>query len=158
MIVIIEKHNSAIVSIHSNGKFRTIAAFTAGLVSDTSPAFSSFGDEALGREVFARVYGDTADRVAGGLERLHPALKAWTHRFAYGTVLARGGLTLLERELLAVSILTALGDLDDPLLGHMRAAIRLGATARDVAAAVAAVPHALGEAKRDAARRLLDRL
>ena len=82
----------------------------------------------------------------------------WIQAFAYGKVLARPVLTLLERELLAVSILTALGHLEGPLLGHMRACVRLGATPDDVAAAVAAVPHALGEANRDAAKALLTRL
>ncbi len=90
---------------------RTIAAFTANdeLVSDTDSPFHPFGEEETGRATFADVYGDTAERVARGLERLHPELRRWTHRFAYGTVLARPVLSLLERELLAVSILTALG-------------------------------------------------
>ena len=64
----------------------------------------------------------------------------WIQAFAYGKVLARPVLTLLERELLAVSILTALGHLEGPLLGHMRACVRLGATPDDVAAALPRCP------------------
>ena len=60
--------------------------------------------------------------------------------------------------LLAVSILTALGNCDDPLLGHMRAAVRLGQSPERVAGAVAVVPLSAGDGKRAAARALLARM
>ncbi len=108
---------------------RAIAAFrvAASKLADV-PRGVPAGPRPSGREVFEQVYGETAARVREGLERLDPALARWTEAFAYGEVLARPGLTLLEREILAVQILTAMGHLDDPLLGHLRAALRLGAT------------------------------
>ena len=117
------------------------------------------GQAARGAEVFGRVYGETAAAVRAGLERLDPRLAAWTLEFAYGRVLRReGALSLLERELLAVSTLTALGGLSDPLLGHMRAALRLGATPALVHAAVQVVPASVGEGRRASAKALLERL
>lgn len=113
----------------------------------------------IGRDVFERVYGDTTERVLAGLEARDPVLARWTIENAYGRVLCReGALRLLERELLAVSILTAMGGLEAPLLGHMRAVVRLGGTVDEVRAAVQVVPAALGEVNRDAARRLIERL
>ena len=115
--------------------------------------------EARGRRVFRAVYGETADAVLGRLQALDPVLARWTIEHAYGRVLAREGvLTLCERELLAVSVLTALGRLEDPLLGHMRAALRVGATREQVAGAVAVVPASVGEARKAAARGLLGRV
>jgi len=112
-----------------------------------------------GSALFDRVYGPTAREVRRALGSSHPALEAWTLRFAYGVVLSRAGTLDLEtRELLAVAILTALGDLPDPLLGHMRACLRVGTTAEEVAAAVDAVPASIGESRRAAARSLLARL
>jgi 4-carboxymuconolactone decarboxylase len=112
-----------------------------------------------GPALFERVYGPSAPEVRRALRSAHPALEAWTLRFAYGEALARpDALDLRARELLAVAILTALGDLPDPLLGHMRACLRVGASAEVVAAAVEAVPPSLGEARRAAARSLLARL
>src|SRR5439155_26057054 len=102
--------------------------------------------------------GETADRVAAALSTLHPLLPAWTKEFAYGRVLSRPGLSLVERELLAVAILTALGGADDALLGHMRAAVRLGADRDAVAGAVSVVPPSAGTGKRAVARALLSRL
>ncbi len=138
---------------------RAITAFGAVRALLGAPQDAGGGTEEDGPTIFERVYGDTTPTVRAGLESLHPQLAAWTLEHAYGGVLARAGvLTLLERELLAVSILTALGGLADPLLGHMRAAKRLGASADDVAAAVQVVPVSVGAGKREAARALLERL
>jgi 4-carboxymuconolactone decarboxylase len=139
---------------------RALAALHAArLAPATDDAEAAAGQrDALGRLAFEGVYGETAERVLAGLHALDPRLPAWTLEHAYGRVLARPGLPLLERELLAVSLLTGLGGLDDPLLGHMRGARRLGASAADVAAMVDAVPLELGEGRRLAARALLSRL
>ena len=122
-------------------------------------ADSGEGRATRGWDVFEAVYGETATAVGAGLEALDPVLKRWTLEHAYGRVLARDSyLTLLERELLAVSTLTALGGLEDPLLGHMRACRRLGASRAQVAGAVHAVPASCGEGRRAAAETLLGRL
>src|SRR5688500_13579380 len=108
---------------------RALAAFAAAALapadgpSDDVPAADRVE---RGRAAFARVYGPTAERVLAGLGALDPRLPGWTLEHAYGRVLSRPGLALSDRELLAVSLLTALGDLDEPLLGHMRGAVRLG--------------------------------
>ncbi len=139
---------------------RAIAAWTRlrPLLGDPPPREEVVEPIAPGYEVFDAVYGEAASGIRERLRGLHPELERWTLAFAYGRVLARPPLTLLERELLAVAILTALGRLEAPLLGHMRAARRLGASAEDVAAAIQAVPVSLGPGRREAARALLARL
>ncbi len=57
-----------------------------------------------------------------------------------------------------MALLTALGRADDALLGHMRAAVRLGASPHAVAGAIAVVPPSCGPGRRAAARALLARL
>ncbi len=145
------------------GHPRALAAFAAaGLAPDLRPGAadeaSASARAVRGRAAFEAVYGASAPRVLEGLSALDPRLPAWTLEHAYGRVLARPGLALRERELLAVAMLTALGGLADPLLGHMRGALRLGASPAQVAAAVECVPAALGEERRAAARALLARL
>jgi len=142
---------------------RALAAFAAALLEpDPRPgaaAEASAGSRAArGRAAFDAVYGARAPRVLEGLKALDPCLPAWTLEHAYGRVLARPGLAPRERELLAVSILTALGGLDDPLLGHMRGALRLGARPEQIAAGIECVPADLGEERRAAARALLTRV
>ncbi len=144
---------------------RTLAAFTVLRSVDSHVASQAIGDVARGeraeqgRGVFERVYGDRADAILETIRTLHPTLPAWILEDAYGRVLAReGGLSLVERELLAVSVLGSLGSLEAPLLGHMRAAVRLGASKDDVADAVTCIPLTLGPERSRAARKLLLRV
>jgi 4-carboxymuconolactone decarboxylase len=141
---------------------RALAAFAAArpALGATGPAVEAPPSSwsADGPAAFGSVYGETSERVRAGLASLHPLLPAWTLEFAYGRVLARPALDLAVRELLAVSILTAMGRADDALLGHMRAAVRLGASRDAVAGAVAVVPASAGAGRRAAARERLERL
>ena len=142
---------------------RALSTFAAaGLSAPAGPGVAVEAPVAeratLGRAAFDAVYGVGAPRVLAGLAALDPLLPAWTLEHAYGRVLARDGLALRDRELLAVALLSAMGGLDDPLLGHMRGALRLGARPSQIAAQVACVPAEAGEARRGAARSLLGRL
>lgn len=138
------------------------ALAAAGLrVADAPEAAPDLpGDQraAAGRAAFEAVYGETATRVREGLRQLDPLLPAWTEEFAYGRVLARPELALAEREVLAVAVLSALGGLPDPLLGHMRGAARLGVAPAELATLLAGLPGSVPAAARAEAQALLARL
>lgn len=87
-----------------------------------------------GDEVFRRVYAEDADRVLKKLRALHPDFARFVLRDAYGQVLGRPFLPLVERELMAVAMLAAL-DLPAQLRAHERGALRAGATPEEVRAA-----------------------
>ena len=145
------------------GHPRALAAFAAARpalgAADPAAAREAPRDAfpAAGEAAFATVYGESASRVRAGLAALHPLLVPWTIEHAYGRVLARPGLAAPVRELLGVSILTALGGQDDALLGHARAALRLGVPRSHVDGAVAVVPHSAGDGKRASARAVVAR-
>ncbi|MHC4937689.1 MAG: carboxymuconolactone decarboxylase family protein [Planctomycetota bacterium] len=80
-----------------------------------------------GRETFEKVYGKHARTVLGMLEALHPDFARYVIHDAYGQVLGRPFLPLVERELLAVAMLSALG-LPDQLKAHVRGAKAAGAS------------------------------
>jgi 4-carboxymuconolactone decarboxylase len=88
-----------------------------------------------GLALFRRVYGPDADRVLGAIGRRHPEFRDWIVADAYGKVLGRPGLSAAERECLAVALLATL-DLPRQQVGHVRGALRCGASAADVAAAL----------------------
>ena len=114
---------------------------------------------AAGRAVFGAVYGEGAPAVLASLEALAPGFSNWVLSGAYARVLARPGLSLRERELLAVAALALMG-LSAPLAGHLRGALRNGsspAEARDIlstsrALASAASPDAVELIDRTLAR------
>jgi 4-carboxymuconolactone decarboxylase len=90
-----------------------------------------------GEQLFRHVYGESAEAVIARLESLAPGYAGWVLEDAYGRVLSRPGLAPRERELLTI---TALAALRCPLQleSHVRGARRVGATAAEVAAAIAA--------------------
>lgn len=111
---------------------------------------------ARGRALFDRVYGPDAERVRTRLRGLDPLLTAWVLEDAYGRVLARGGLSPAARERLAVVFLAAQG-LRNQLPGHVRGALRCGATADEVAASLDAASAWIGADDLDLARTTLVR-
>jgi len=88
-----------------------------------------------GQELFGRIYGVNADAVRARLRALHAEFADWIFGHAYGRVLARPGLAARQRELLALSALSVLGQ-DRQLASHVRGAILCGATPDEVFRAI----------------------
>lgn len=89
---------------------------------------------ARGERLCARVYGPDYARLRTFMRGLAPELDAWMIEDGYGRTLSRPGLSVPERELVTVAALAALG-WERQLEAHRRGAVRVGAAARDVAAA-----------------------
>ena len=90
-------------------------------------------DRERGRALFERIYGEHSERVLGTLEHALPGYSRWILEHAYGRVLARSGISAVQRELLAVAALDAL-DCPDQRASHVRGALRLGASEAQVEA------------------------
>ena len=145
-------HAAALQVVPFAGFPRAIEALgqlaAAGLPAGAAPAPPATAESArAGRAVFDAIYGAQAESVLAGLQRLAPGFGDWVLQGAYARVLAGPGLTLRERELLAVAAL-ALMSQPAPLESHLRGALRNGssvAEATDILATVAvlAAPAAL---------------
>ena len=85
--------------------------------------------EALCRRIYGPVYGKMIARMRG----FHPDLADWILEDGYGKVLSRPGLTIRERELIVVAVLSALR-LPLQRESHVRGARRVGASEGEVAA------------------------
>lgn len=79
----------------------------------------------------AAIWGEQQQRIEAALFAADPDLAALIGRVAYDEVFTRPGLSLRSRELLAVALLTALGSVDE-LPTHLRGALRLGASERQL--------------------------
>lgn len=91
-----------------------------------------------GREMFEGVYGRHTERVLEMLRGHHPDLASFVLEAAYGRVLSRGGISAVERELVACAALGILGQ-ERQLTSHALGAQRFGATREQVLDVVAAV-------------------
>ncbi len=96
-----------------------------------------------GAALCRRVYGPAYDKLLPAVGALHPDLAVWMVEHGYGRVLARRGLGVVERELVTVAALAALG-WERQLVSHVlgarrvragdaavRTALALGATQAD---------------------------
>lgn len=81
-----------------------------------------------GRELVAAVNGTTGEAIVDGLGDLG----RYIVEFAYGDVYSRPGLSLRDRALITVGVLTALGNCEPQLDVHLRSAVRVGLTAAEL--------------------------
>jgi alkylhydroperoxidase/carboxymuconolactone decarboxylase family protein YurZ len=86
-----------------------------------------------GEALCRRIYGPVYDRMIARMAGFHPDLAEWILADGYGRVLSRPGLPIRDRELIVVAVLSALR-LPKQLESHVRGAMRVGASAKDVAA------------------------
>lgn len=104
----------------------------------------------------AAIWGAQAERIGEALLAADPDLGALIKGVAYDGVFARPGLDLATRELLAVALLTAEGGVSE-LPTHLRGALRLGATERQVRETIIHAAMFVGFPKALAAMRALRR-
>lgn len=72
------------------------------------------------------IYGNKYDKLISNVKSFSPELAEWLIVEGYGKVLGRKGLSLMEREVCIVSILSAL-KFKDQLYSHINGAIRVKA-------------------------------
>ncbi len=84
-----------------------------------------------GARVLRAVYGEQHEALRRNVRHLHPEMERWMVTEGYGKVLGREGLSLVERELNVVALLTVLRT-PVQLYSHLRGALAVGARAENV--------------------------
>jgi 4-carboxymuconolactone decarboxylase len=111
-----------------------------------------------GEALCRRVYGPAYAKLLPAVRALHPDLATWMVEHGYGRVLSRPGLNARDRELVTVAALGALG-WERQLVSHLLGALRVGASPREVEAALLCGLRVAGDAAvesgMDAWRRVL---
>jgi 4-carboxymuconolactone decarboxylase len=72
------------------------------------------------------------------MKNLHPDLTDWMIQDGYGKVLSRNGLSLVERELISVAMLAALG-WERQLRSHVVGSVNVGSSRKDVTAVLRSI-------------------
>ena len=100
------------------------------------------------------IWGAQRGRIGAALAAADPDLADLVERVAYAEVFARGGLDLATRELLAVALLTGAGAVTE-LPTHLRGALRVGASERQLRETIIHAAMFVGFPKSLAAMRAL---
>ncbi|HMU43872.1 MAG TPA: carboxymuconolactone decarboxylase family protein [Ignavibacteriaceae bacterium] len=84
-----------------------------------------------GKHTSQKIYGKNLEKLISNVKILSPDLSEWFILEGYGKVLSRKNLSLKDRELQIISMLTSLR-YEDQLLSHIIGALRNGATFLEV--------------------------
>ena len=102
-----------------------------------------------GLKRLAEVDGEAGQRVIDSLADISPDLGRYIVEFGFGEIYSRPGLSLQQRELATVAMLTALGNAQPQLKVHIAAALNVGLSREEIvetiiqAAVYAGFPAAL---------------
>lgn len=104
-----------------------------------------------GRLLLERVYGNQTEKLLANLRSFHPELPGWVVRDVYGKIYSRKGLTLRERELCNVIVLSFQG-FEKQLNAHIRGVQRAGMRLADLRKALYLAMRVTGRRKLRAVR------
>lgn len=107
-----------------------------------------------GERLCRRIYGFSFGPLLRNMKRLHPALAEGIIEEGYGRVLSRPGLSLRQRELILVPLLASQSAWRQ-LSGHVRGAVRAGASPAELRRILRTVGNLLGR-RIDRALRYVD--
>ncbi len=82
-----------------------------------------------------KIYGEKQKKLLSNISKFSPELSDWLLVEGYGKVLSRNGLSLIERELSIITVLSAL-KFDLQLYSHINGAYKLGASINDITLAI----------------------
>jgi 4-carboxymuconolactone decarboxylase len=85
-----------------------------------------------GREMLAQVDGEAGVEVVERLAKDFPDFAGYVLEYPFGDIYARPGLGLREREIAVVAALTAMGNAAPQLRVHLKAALHVGCTPREI--------------------------
>jgi len=102
-----------------------------------------------GRDILTRVYGKQTEKLVFRLEELETGLGRRITEDAYGTIMARPGLHLSEREVVNVVVLFIDG-YNRQLYSHLRGALRVGVKPRVLKSVLALVGNLVNQDARPA--------
>lgn len=86
-----------------------------------------------GRVLMDQVLGEQqAEEVLAGFNAVSPDFGTYVVEAGFGDVYSRGALSLPERQLINIAVLTTIGGAESQLALHMRAALNVGVTADQI--------------------------
>lgn len=85
-----------------------------------------------GLDILNKVDGKAGENVIQSLKEIAPDLGKYIIEFAFGEIYNREGLSMREREMATVAALTAMGGCIPQLKVHIKAALNVGCTKKEI--------------------------
>ena len=85
-----------------------------------------------GLSKMTELFGPAAEKAVEGLGKTHPGLAKYLVEFPFGDIYSRPGLDSKTREMLTVAALTVIGYAQDELKEHIRGALHVGCSEKEI--------------------------
>lgn len=103
-----------------------------------------------------KIYGDKYFKLISNVKKFSPDLAEWLVLEGYGKVLGRRGLSLKDRELCIVAVLTVM-KFGDQLYSHINGAFRTGASIKEIAKVIQNLSFISSKTKSEFGMKVLNR-
>jgi len=103
-----------------------------------------------------KIYGDKYHKLINNVKKFSPDLAEWLVLEGYGKVLGRKGLSLKERELCIVAVLSVM-EFEDQLYSHINGAFRTGASIKEITKVMQNLKFLNSKAKSEFGLKVLNR-
>lgn len=109
-----------------------------------------------GKEVLGALTGTPQDAPRGGYAAFAPAIEVFLKEHLFADIFERDVLTYAQRELVTISVLSALGGVEPMLRGHFNISLNVGLTPAQLQEFVYIIKARVGKKEAKAAQAVLD--
>ena len=126
------------------------------LGTEASPIKSDSSKYERGKKILGELAGTPQPAHLSGYAAFAPTIDAFLKEHLFADIFERDVLTYAQRELVTISVISAIGDAEPMLQGHLAIALNVGITPVQLKEFIEVVKSSIGEKEAYAAKKVLD--
>jgi alkylhydroperoxidase/carboxymuconolactone decarboxylase family protein YurZ len=123
--------------------------------AEASPIKNDSSKYERGKAILEQLTGISETGPKSGYAAFAPVIEVFLKEHLFADIFERNVLTYAERELVTISVLSSLGDLEPMLRSHLNICLNLGITANQLRQFINVVKPSIGKARSGAAEKVL---
>ena len=120
-----------------------------------SPILNDASKYERGKKILAELTRTSSDRISG-YSAFAPTIDTFLKEHLFADIFERDVLTYAQRELVTISVISAIGDADPMLQGHLSISLNVGITPKQLKEFVTIINASVGEKEAKSANNVLD--
>lgn len=124
--------------------------------ADASPIVTEASKYNRGKKILAELTGAQPSDKLSGYSAFAPTIDTFLKEHLFADIFERDILTYAQRELVTISVISAIGDSDPMLQGHLAISLNVGITPKQLKEFVTIINATVGEQEAKSAQSVLD--
>lgn len=126
------------------------------LGAEASPIVSDSSKYERGKKILGELTGTPQPDKLSGYSAFAPIIDAFLKEHLFADIFERGVLTYAQRELVTISVISAIGDAEPMLQGHLAISLNVGITPLQLRGFIEVIKSVIGENEAESAQKVLD--